>query len=112
LLDFARLCRRCRPAWPPKWRKTLASAGAEGEIRRETDCLLEGAGFELPVPEFSRAFFTPLRSVEPQGAREPQPGFDDRQRQVYRAPSQAGPGSAMFWRFPYAQIPARKRNTH
>src|SRR5215470_7776751 len=41
LLDFARLCRRCRPAWPPKWRKTWASPGAEGEIRRETDCLLE-----------------------------------------------------------------------
>ena len=46
-------------------------------MRRETDCLLEGNGFELPVPGFSRAFFTPLRSVEPQRAREPQDHFGD-----------------------------------
>src|SRR5215472_16191793 len=49
LPGFARLCRRYLPARPPKWRKTWASPGAEEEIRRETDCLLEGTGFELLV---------------------------------------------------------------
>src|SRR5215469_1874328 len=31
---------------------------------------VEGTGFELPVPGLGRAFFTPLRSLEPQRARE------------------------------------------
>src|SRR5215472_10308364 len=29
LLDFARLCRRCRPERPPKWRKTRVFPGTE-----------------------------------------------------------------------------------
>src|SRR5215472_1599794 len=52
LPGFARLCRRYLPARPPKWRKTWASPGAEEEIRRETDCLLEGTGFEISVPRY------------------------------------------------------------
>src|SRR5262249_13462622 len=55
---------------------TITAGGTDGLH----DSPLEGAGFELPVPGFSRAFFTPLRSVEPQGAREPQPAFDNRPR--------------------------------
>src|SRR5215471_14203694 len=61
LLDFARLCRRRRPARPPPWRKTWASPGMEGEIRRDTDCLLEGDGFELPVPGIRSSIFIPPR---------------------------------------------------
>jgi len=50
-------------------------------------------GLKFRFLDLGRAFFTPLRSLELQRAREPQPGFDDRQRQVYRAPSQADPGN-------------------
>src|SRR5215472_6123546 len=32
-----------------------------GEIRRETDCLLEGDGFELPVPGIRSSIFIPPR---------------------------------------------------
>ena len=39
------------PAMPGMLRKSGAFRGMEVEIRRETDCLLEGDGFELPVRE-------------------------------------------------------------
>ena len=48
---FARLCRPCRPASSPNRPKTWAFSGMEVQTRRETDCLLEGDGFELPVRE-------------------------------------------------------------
>ena len=56
-----------------------SSATAPIVVDGFADSPLERHGFELPVPGFSRAFFAPIRSVEQQGAREPQPGFDDRQ---------------------------------
>ena len=50
LTSPARLCRPCHLAGPAH---AAAIAGfwiQEGEISRETDCLLEGDGFELSVP--------------------------------------------------------------
>ena len=39
LLGFARLCRRCRPGWPPKWRKTRVLPGTEAKSgERQTVC--------------------------------------------------------------------------
>ena len=43
--------------------------------------------------DLGRAIFYTAPELRAAKAREPQPGFDDRQRQVYRAPSQAGPGN-------------------
>ena len=57
------------------------------------DSLLEGEGFEPPVPRRDKHFRdrpgTRLRQAGPVGRTD----FDDRQGQVYRAPSQAGPGN-------------------
>jgi hypothetical protein len=50
LTSPARLCRPCRLAGPAHAAATAGLAIQEGEIRRETDCLLEGDGFELSVP--------------------------------------------------------------
>src|SRR6516165_2840506 len=44
-----RLCRPCRPAEPVHAAATADFSIREGEIPRETDCLLEGTGFELLV---------------------------------------------------------------
>src|SRR5262249_19069464 len=42
LLDFARLCRHCRPAPPPKWRKTGLFLGTEAKSgERRTVCWRE-----------------------------------------------------------------------
>jgi hypothetical protein len=46
----ARLCRPCRLAGPAHAAATAGFSIQEGKIPRETDCLLEGNGFELPVP--------------------------------------------------------------
>ena len=54
LTSPARLCRPYRLAGPAH---TAANAGfsiQEGEIPRETDCLLEGNGFEPSVPRCAR----------------------------------------------------------
>ena len=45
-----RLCRLCRLAETPHAAATAGFSIQEGEIPQETDCLLEGSGFELPVP--------------------------------------------------------------
>jgi hypothetical protein len=50
LLDLARLCRRCRPRMAAKMAENPRLSWDGGEIWRETDCLLERNGFELPVP--------------------------------------------------------------
>ena len=50
LTSPARLSQRCRLGGPAH---TAAAAGIstqEGEVWRETDCLLEGNGFEISVP--------------------------------------------------------------
>ena len=45
-------------------------------------------------------------------ARQPEPGFDDRQAQVYRAPSQAGPGNDInAWSPGYHKAPTRGPDT-
>src|SRR6516164_4764702 len=44
------LCRSCRLAMPAHAAATAGFSTQEGEIPLETDCLLEGDGFELPVP--------------------------------------------------------------
>src|SRR5262249_35551854 len=42
LPGFARLCRRCRPAWPQKWRKTRVFPGTEAKPgERRTVCWRE-----------------------------------------------------------------------
>src|SRR5215467_4160862 len=50
LTSPVRLCRLCRLAEAPHAAATAGFSIQEGEIPRETDCLLEGAGFELSVP--------------------------------------------------------------
>ena len=45
----ARLCWPCRLAGPAHAAATARFSIQEGEIPRETDCLLEGDGFELLV---------------------------------------------------------------
>ena len=47
----ARLCRPCRLAGPAHTAETAGLSIQEGEIYRETDCLLEGYGFEPSVPQ-------------------------------------------------------------
>src|SRR5262249_11658648 len=51
--DVAGLCASL-PTLPPRMAAEMAEnprlSWDRGEIRRETDCLLEGTGFELPVP--------------------------------------------------------------
>src|SRR6516162_3811267 len=57
LTSPARLCRPRRLAGPVHAAATAGFSIQEGEIPRETDCLLEGAGFELLVPRHkSRGF--------------------------------------------------------
>src|SRR6516225_9942696 len=46
----ALLCRPCRLAGPAHPAATASFSMPQGEIPRETDCLLEGTGFELSVP--------------------------------------------------------------
>src|SRR5215472_12542589 len=41
-------------------------------------------------------FYTAPEPGDTKPPREPEPDFDDRQRQVYRAPSQAGPGNDIY----------------
>src|ERR1700746_377471 len=55
LTSSARLCRPCRLAGPAHAAATAGFSIQEGEIPRETDCLLEGSGFEpsVPLPRFS-----------------------------------------------------------
>jgi hypothetical protein len=55
LLDLAGLCRPYCLASSPHRRKTRAFPGTKAKIWRETDCLLEGDGFELPVPRAMQA---------------------------------------------------------
>ena len=50
LTGLACLCRPCHLAGPAHAAATARFSTQEGEIPRETDCLLEGNGFELPVP--------------------------------------------------------------
>src|SRR6516165_3652221 len=49
LTSPARLSRPCRLAGPAHPAATAGFSIPQGEIPRETDCLLEGDGFELPV---------------------------------------------------------------
>jgi hypothetical protein len=51
LTSPARLCWPCCLAGPAHPAATAGFSIREGEIPRETDCLLEGSGFELPVPQ-------------------------------------------------------------
>jgi hypothetical protein len=69
------------------------------EIRFAADSPLEGDGFELPVPGFRSSIF--YTSPELGAAKGPgaTAGFEDRQREVYRAPSQAGPGNGLLHRW-------------
>jgi len=91
LTSPARLSRPCRLGGPHTPRQLPAFRyRKEKSSERRTVCWRE-MDSNFRFLGLGRAFFTPLRSLEPQRAREPQPGFDDRQRQVYRAPSQAGP---------------------
>ena len=50
LTSPARLCRPCRRAGPAHPAATASFSIPQGEIPRETDCLLEEAGFEPLVP--------------------------------------------------------------
>src|SRR6516164_9719798 len=73
-----RLCKRrnCHPRRPP-----------------HSISPLEEDEFELSVPDFERTFFIRPGAWTCQLPRESEPDFDDRQRQGYRPPSQAGPGN-------------------
>src|SRR5262249_62304668 len=55
--DVAGLCASL-PTLPPRMAATMAEnprlSWDGGEIRRETDCLLEGTGFEISVPRYPR----------------------------------------------------------
>jgi len=77
---------------PPRGGERLQRVRRSGTERSPTLCWRE-MDSKFRFLDLDRAFFTPLRSLALQRAREPQPGFDDRQRQVYRAPSQAGTGN-------------------
>ena len=57
------------------------------------DSLVEEDEFELSVPDFEGTFFIRPGAWTCQPPRESEPDFDDRQRQGYRPPSQAGPGN-------------------
>src|SRR5215472_18571422 len=46
----ARLCRPRPRKQPRTWAENPGFSTNGGETRREPDCLLEGDGFELPVP--------------------------------------------------------------
>ena len=49
-MSRACLCRLCRLGEPAHAAATAGFSTQEGESPRETDCLLEGSGFELSVP--------------------------------------------------------------
>jgi len=49
LLGFARLCRQLPPGIAAEMAENPRLSWDGSETRRETDCLLEGDGFELPV---------------------------------------------------------------
>src|SRR6516165_4916889 len=51
LTSPARLCRPCRLAGPAHPAATAGFSIPQGEIPPETDCLLEGDGFEPLVPQ-------------------------------------------------------------
>src|ERR1700730_2140357 len=70
-----------------------------GQLRFAPDSPLEGDGFELPVPGFRSSIF--YTSPELGAAKGPgaTAGLEARQREVYRAPSQAGPGNGLLHRW-------------
>src|SRR6516162_75747 len=53
-----RLCRPCLPAEPAHAAATAGFSILEGEIPGETDCLLEGTGFEPSVPLLRKALLS------------------------------------------------------
>src|SRR6516162_8089728 len=62
-----RLCRPCLPAEPTHAAATAGFSILEGEIPGETDCLLEGTGFELPVRGCGRSGCRPFYAAESSG---------------------------------------------
>ena len=70
--DVAGLCASL-PALPPRTTAKMAEnprlSWDGGEIRRETDCLLEGSGFELSVPRQMGNDFEALSETGPIGYR-------------------------------------------
>jgi hypothetical protein len=71
LASPSRLCRPCRLAGAVHPAATAGFSIPQGEISRETDCLLEGNGFELSVPrEMGSSFETSseLGPIRPVGA--------------------------------------------
>ena len=62
LASPSRLCRPCRLAGAVHPAATAGFSIPQGEISRETDCLLEGDGFELSVPR-ERGYRPGLSSV-------------------------------------------------
>src|SRR6516225_1853984 len=62
------LCRSCRLAMPAHAAATAGFSSQEGEIPLETDCLLEGDGFEPSVPRHNKLCVAPATNV---------PGRDD-----------------------------------
>jgi len=62
-----RLCRPCLPAEPAHAAATAGFSILEGEIPGETDCLLEGTGFELPVRGCGRSGCRPFYAAESSG---------------------------------------------
>ena len=55
LLRVARLCRQLPPSMVRIVAENPGFSSNVRETRRETDCLLEGNGFELPVPRQTQA---------------------------------------------------------
>jgi hypothetical protein len=62
LASPTRLCRPCRLAGPAHPAATAGFSIQEGEIPRETDCLLEEDGFEPSVPAGDTIFRKPAGS--------------------------------------------------
>src|SRR5262249_50893194 len=74
LTSPARLCRPCRLAGPAHAAATAGFSIQERKIKRETDCLLEGDGFEPSVPrhgELMKFALTPCRSEQDSNFRSP-----------------------------------------
>src|SRR6516165_2260182 len=63
-----RLCRPCLPAEPAHAAATAGFSILEGEIPGETDCLLEGSGFELPVPRCALVAYSAALVAPPDSA--------------------------------------------
>src|SRR6516164_620950 len=72
LTSPARLCRPCHLAGPAHAAATAGFSIREGEMPRETDCLLERGGFELLVPQFSTCCVRPafLRRISARLSKE------------------------------------------